>query len=286
MDFHAPTSIAEAIGLLGAEDARCLAGGQSLLAMMNLELAAPSRLVSLRNIAALRGIEQRGDGGLRIGAMTTHAEIAALESTAAGPRLLALAARVLGYPAIRNQGTLGGSVANADPAADYPVALIAANAEIEIASGGKNSRRVPAAEFFRGMFETALAPAEIVIAVHLPPGPAAGGAHYEKFSLVAGDFAIASVAAIIAMKNGKCSAAGIAAGACATKPVRSAAVEAALVGSALDNAALARAGELLVQACAPHDDNRASGAYRRRILPTLLRRAVLGARASITGDAR
>src|SRR4029450_400626 len=109
---------------LAVEDARCLAGGQSLVAMMNLGLVAPARLVSLRRIAALRGITTLPDGGLRIGAMTTHAEIAALPVSGAGPSLLAQAAKVIAYPAVREWGTIGGSVAHADPAADYPVALV------------------------------------------------------------------------------------------------------------------------------------------------------------------
>lgn len=277
MEFHSPTSMQQALELLASPDARCLAGGQSLVALMNLELVAPSRLVSLRNLAALRGIEWQRDGGVRIGAMTTHAELAALDAAAAAPRLLALAARVIGYPAIRNQGTLGGSIAHADPAADYPCALVAAAAEIEIASAA-GARRLGAAEFFRGLFETALAPGEIVSAALLPPGPPGAGAHYEKFAAVSGDFAIASVAVIIAMQCGSCSAASIAAGGCAAKPVRDPAAEQALIGSALDDAALARASELLLRACDPADDTRASAAYRRRIFPTLLRRAVLGAR--------
>jgi carbon-monoxide dehydrogenase medium subunit len=274
-----------ALALLAGEDSRCLAGGQSLMPMMNFDLVSPVRLVSLRAIPVLRVIEHTPEGGLRIGAMITHAEIAARQDKAAGARLLAAAARLLGYPAIRNQGTLGGSVAHADPAADYPGVLLAADAAIEIA-GKAGARCVAAAEFFHGMFETALAPAEIVTAVHLPPGPAGAGVHYEKFTLVAGDYAIASVAAIIAFDGARCSAAALAVGSCAPGPVRSAVAEQALLGSALDDAAIGIAAAALVKACAPADDNRASGAYRTRVLPGLVRRAVHRARDAAIGRRR
>ncbi len=170
MDYLAPETIAEACKALDADDSHCLAGGQSLVAMMNLGLVVPGRLVSLRRIPELRGIAEQADGSLRIGAMTTHAELAALTPVHAGPALLAQAARQVAYPAIRVRGTIGGSVALADPAADYPVALVAADATIELTSAA-GSRHVAAREFFHGMFETALVRGEIVSAVHVPPGP-------------------------------------------------------------------------------------------------------------------
>src|SRR5450432_2466593 len=123
MNYVAPASLEEAYRALEADEAVCLAGGQSLVAAMNLGLASPGQLVSLRNIAALRGIQAAPDGGVRIGAMTTHAELAAMNAAAAGPDLIARTARVVAYPAIRSRGTIGGSVALADPSADYPVAL-------------------------------------------------------------------------------------------------------------------------------------------------------------------
>ena len=128
--------------------------------------------------------------------MTTHAELAALEAPGAGPALLAQTARVVAYPSVRAFGTIGGSVAHADPAADYPVALVAANASIEVGSA-IGSRHIAAHDFFRGLFETALRRGEIVTAIHIPAGPPDGRAAYEKLSLVAGDFAIISVAAIV-----------------------------------------------------------------------------------------
>lgn len=229
MDFVAPTTLDEAFRALEPEDARCLAGGQSLVAMMNLGLVSPSRLVSLRRIRSLRGIERTD--GLRIGAMVTHEELAALE----GDHLLAQVARVIAYPAIRAWGTIGGSVAHADPAADYPVALLALDATIEVQSV-KGKRRIAAGEFFRGLFETALQKGEIVTAIHVPPQR--GKSAYEKLSLVAGDFAIVSVAM----------AERIAIGGCSPAPV------------------------LLENVSEVMGDQRASAAYRKKVLPELVRR--------------
>jgi carbon-monoxide dehydrogenase medium subunit len=264
MNYVAPPTLEDAYLALQADGAVCLAGGQSLVAAMNLGLASPGGLVSLRDIAALRGIDAAAGGGLRIGAMTTHAELAALSPEAAGPALIAKTARLVAYPAVRARGTIGGSVALADPAADYPVALVAADATIEI-GGAAGQRMVPARQFFRGLFETALQKHEIVVAIHVPPGPSGAGSAYEKLSLVAGDFAIVSVAAI----GGR--TVDLAVGGCATTPLRLAGIEAS------DDALLA-AGRSLAQACDPPNDQRASAAYRRRVLPEIMRRAGSAAR--------
>jgi carbon-monoxide dehydrogenase medium subunit len=263
MDYVAPLTVEEAWRALETEDARCLAGGQSLVAMMNLGLVAPSRLVSLRRIASLHGIANEDDGSLRIGAMTTHAELAALDAAGPGPALLAQAARVVAYPAVRAFGTIGGSVAHADPAADYPVALVAADAAIEVASAS-GSRRVAARDFFRGLFETVLKPGEIITAVVVPRGPKRGRAIYEKLSLVAGDFAIVSVAAVVA------ETATIAVGSCGPKPLFAS-------GLPLELGALRDAAAKLAAASDPPSDHRGSGAYRRKILPELVCRAVRAA---------
>jgi aerobic carbon-monoxide dehydrogenase medium subunit len=260
VEFLSPSTLDDAYRALAIEDAFCLAGGQSLVAMMNLGLASPDRLVSLRGINSLRGIVRQVDGGLRIGAMTTHAELADLDVTAAGPALLGQAARVVAYPAVRMQGTIGGSVAHADPAADYPVALTAADAHIEIGSAG-GVRLVAARDFFRGIFETALDKGEIVTAIHVPPGSADAGAAYEKLSLVAGDFAIVSVAAIVSRS------AQITVGGCGPKPL--------LVSNVgISDEALLAAGRQLAANSDPPSDQRASASYRRKVLPELVRRAV------------
>jgi carbon-monoxide dehydrogenase medium subunit len=242
VDYVAPETLEEAYRALDVEDARCLAGGQSLVAMMNLGLVSPSRLVSLRRIDALRGIDRRRDGSLRIGAMTTHAELAELRDPHGGASLLAQAARVVAYPAVRAWGTIGGSVAHADPAADYPVVLVAAGATLEVGAAS-GTRRIAAQDFFRGLFETALKKGEIVTAIHLPAG--SSGAAYEKLSLVAGDFAIVSVAVLGSQ---------VVVGGCGPAPIL------------LEGNDVAKLD--------PPSDLRASGSYRRRVLPELIRRAM------------
>ena len=259
MNFVAPDSLEEAYAALGRDGAMCLAGGQSLVAAMNLGVAHPEGLVSLRRLAALKGIEVQGDGGLRIGAMTTHAELASLHAASAGPALLARAARQVAYPAVRTRGTIGGSVALADPAADYPVALVAMDATVEI-GGPAGLRRVSARAFFRGLFETALEAQEIVIAIRVPAGPPGAGVAYEKLAIVAGDFAIVSVAAIGGAQL------DLAIGGCGPTPLL-------LTGVAGSDDALLEAGRHLASSCDPPSDHRASAAYRRRVLPELVRRA-------------
>jgi aerobic carbon-monoxide dehydrogenase medium subunit len=248
MDYLAPSTLDEAFSALAMEDARCLAGGQSLVALMNLGLAAPARLVSLRRITALRGIAPQPDGGLRIGAMTTHAELVALDPNKANTSLLAQAARVVAYPAVRAFGTIGGSVAHADPAADYPVVLVAVDAEIEVASA-KRIRRIAAVDFFRGIFETALEHGDIVTAIHLPASQPGARAAYEKLSLVAGDFAMLSVAAIVGTTM------RIAIGGCGPTPILLQRIEEAADVN-------------------PVSDQRASAAYRRKVLPGVVQRTV------------
>jgi aerobic carbon-monoxide dehydrogenase medium subunit len=279
MNYVAPATLAEAYDALQDDEAACLAGGQSLVAMMNLGLATPASLVSLRRIDALRGIEYQPDGGLRIGAMVTHAELAALQASAPGPALLAKAARVVAYPAVRTRGTIGGSVALADPSADYPAALMAAGATVELGAA-TGTRRVAARDFFLGLFETARLPGEIVLAIHLPAGPAGGGSAYEKLTLVAGDFAIVSVAAVAGAEAGAGAAddlvtVDVAVGGCGSVPIR-------LSGIEPDDGALLAAGRDLARTCRPSDDHRASAAYRRRVLPELVRRAGRAALAEVS----
>lgn len=277
MKFASPETLQEAIALLGEDGARCLAGGQSLVAMMNARLVAPSTLVSLRRVAELSTVASMPDGGLRIGAMASHAAVARLKPTAPGPRLVCQAAATIGHPAIRNQGTIGGSLAHADPAADYPTAILAADARILVA-GAAGRRSIAAGDFFRGYYETALAEGEMIVAVEVPPGPAHAAVHYEKYSLVHGDFAVISVAVILAMEGGRCASIRLSVGACAPAPLRSAEAEALLAGTTLDDVALAAAGAVLAEACDPLDDARGSAEFRRKLVPRMTKRAILAAK--------
>ena len=280
MKFALPETLADAIALLGEDGARCLAGGQSLVAMMNARLVSPSTIVSLRAIPGLDRIESRADGSLLIGAMARHADVARLTPRSPAGALFAAAAGLIGHPAIRNQGTIGGSIAHADPSADYPAAVVCAGAAVHIA-GRARGRAVAAADFFRGYYETALQPGEIVTAVEVPAGPRGGAAHYEKFSLVDGDFAVVSAAVTLAVENGRCTAVQIAVGGGAPVPIRSAAAEAALIGTPLGEADIAAAARTLAEAADPIDDFRGSAAYRRRLIPRIVARAVAAAKRKL-----
>jgi carbon-monoxide dehydrogenase medium subunit len=274
-----PTSLEEAARLLAEDpEAKCLAGGATLVAMMNAGLVQPSTLVSLRKIDGMAGIVRAGDGSVRIGAMTRHRTTANSSELKAGQIVVKHAASVIANPPVRNMGTMGGSIAFADPGADYPPALVAADAEIELV-GGNGTRRFKAADFFTDWYQTALEPGELVAAIHLPAGDMRAIGHYDKLARVEGDYATASVAVMLTMAGESCAGIAIAVGACGPKPVRLAEAERKLIGGGLDDASLAAAGALLAEAADPVDDVRASADYRRLVIPRLVRRAVRAARA-------
>ncbi|MGD9535709.1 MAG: xanthine dehydrogenase family protein subunit M [Alphaproteobacteria bacterium] len=277
--FHAPASIDEAVRLLAADDeARPLAGGQTLVAMLNADLMSPSALVSLHRIEALRRIGPGADGALRIGAMTTHAALAESRAFAGAHRLVAAAAGRIGHAAIRNQGTIGGAVAHADPSADYPPALVALDAVIE-AAGPNGRREIPTHQFFEGFLTTALQPGEIVTAIVLPPLPPGARVHYEKFARVEGDFATVSVALALWLEGSRLSRVRVAFGGVGPVPVRSIEAEERLLEGNGDEPSVEAAGAMLTEASDPIDDVRASAAYRRLLVPRLLRRALRAAQA-------
>lgn len=274
MAYHRPRSVEAAVALLAAKpESRCLAGGATLVALMNARLVAPASLVSLKGIAELREAGRAADGGMRIGAMRRHAETAADDRLQGGQSVLRLAAGQIANPVVRNMGTLGGSIAFADPAADYPPALVCADAEIELA-GEKGRRRIPARDFFTGWYETALAPGEIVTAILLPPSAPGSHAVYDKLARVSGDFAIVSVAVILVAEDGLCRNLRVAIGGCGPAPVRRPEIEAELRGRTLDALDTGRLGAALADSCDPVDDVRASAEYRRRVVPRMVARAV------------
>ena len=278
--FH-PTSVGEAATLLADDgDSRCLAGGATLVALMNARLVAPSRLVSLAGIEELRGIAPTPEGGLRIGAMTRHAETAGDLRLSGSAAVIRRAAGQIANPVVRNMGTMGGSIAFADPAADYPPALVAAGAEIEIA-GREGRRRIKAEDFFVDWYVTALESGEIVTAILVPAAPRNSYGGYHKLARVSGDFAIASVALCLAADAGRVTAFRLAVGGCGPKPVRSAAAEGALIGASLAKLDTAELGAALAAAADPVDDVRASAAYRRLVVPRLIRQAVMEAIAAL-----
>jgi carbon-monoxide dehydrogenase medium subunit len=282
--FYRPASVAEAIALLQQHDgARALAGGATLVAMLNARLVEPTALISLAGIAGLSGISRRDDGTIHIGAMTRHAETARSAEFRDGQRVVPAAAAVIANPVVRNMGTMGGSVAFADPAADYLPALVAADAMIAITGPG-GDRIVAAGAFVLDWYTPALQPDEIITGFVVPPAPPSSIGIFEKLDRTAGDFAIASVALILTLDGTTCRAARIAIGGCGPAPVRRGEAEDLLVGSTLDAATVARAGTLLAAHCDPVDDMRASADYRRRVVPRLLAKTI--ARARVALDSR
>jgi aerobic carbon-monoxide dehydrogenase medium subunit len=281
--LHWPKTVAEAVEILARdEDARAHAGGATLVAMMNAGLVAPSALVFLRAIDELKEIAARPDGSIAIGAMATHKAVASCDAFVDGQAVVGLAARRIGHPPIRSQGTIGGAVAHADPAADYPAALVAADATIEIV-GRDGTRAHPADTFFEDYYETALADGEIVRAVTIPRAPPGSVAVYDKLARVDGDFATVSVALVLAMKGGRCTHVRLVAGGVGATPVRAAAAEQLLHGTTLAATELAAAAELLAGQCDPIDDVRASARYRLAVLPRMVARAFATARQHMGG---
>jgi aerobic carbon-monoxide dehydrogenase medium subunit len=259
-DYVAADSAAHALDLLArhGDEAKLLAGGHSLLPMMKLRLAAPSVLIDIGRVTELAGIVTDGDD-LVIGATTRHADVAGSELVRSQAPLLAHAAAQVGDPQIRHRGTIGGSLAHADPAADLPMALTALGGSAELRGPG-GTRRVAAADFFTGFFETALAADEILAAVRLPRRPGVGWG-YQKFVRRSNDWAIVGVAAI----DGRIALANM-----GPVPLRAAAAERALS----DGASAAEAAELAAEGTSPGEDMHADRAYRQHLARVLTRRAL------------
>jgi carbon-monoxide dehydrogenase medium subunit len=285
MHFHEPTSLEEAVALLSAGGARCLAGGASLVPMITAGAIRPERLVSLRRIAGLDAVTVAADGTVSIGAMATHARVAASELLVGGNAAVREAAGQIAHPAIRTMGTMGGVLAFAEPSADYPCAAVAADATV-IVRGPKGRRLIAADAFFVGAMTTALQPGEVVEALGLPPARPGEAGAYLKFSRVDGDFATACVAVRLAVTDGAVSTVRVAVGGCAPVPFRVAAAEAALVGAPLEAAAVERLGAAYAEAADPPSDFRGSAEFRRMILPGLIGRAVARAAAKLAGADR
>lgn len=284
MKYFEPVEIDEALGLLASEpDIRCLAGGQTLVAVINLGVSDLGAVMSLRRLPGLNDIQVASDG-VSIGAMATHAAVARDARLSGRFALLREAAGRIAHPAIRSQGTLGGAICHADPAADYPAVLVALDAQVQAASR-RGRRSLPAADFFTGFLETALEPDEMVTSVWFPAPDGGQGVRklgvYEKVARVDGDYATVSVACALAMDGPRCRSAALALGSCGERPVRSAEAETCLAGSGLEPEALAEAGRLLAAAADPPTDVRGSADYRRRLIPGLVARAVQRARVGL-----
>jgi carbon-monoxide dehydrogenase medium subunit len=269
-DYVAPETLAEAIGALseGGSEARVLAGGHSLLPMMKLRFASPSLLVDLRRVPGLAGVER--NGGVTIGAMTTHSALAG-----AGAGLVSAVAARIADPQVRNRGTIGGSLAHPLPAADLPAVVLAAEGTIVVRGPG-GEREIGAADFFRGYLETGLEADEIITEIRLPE--AAGWSFgYEKFNRRREDWAMVGVCALLRSQDGVCADVRVGLTHMAGTPLRATAVEDALRGQPLEAGAIAAAAEQAAEGTSPPADLNASADYRRNLARVLCRRALVQA---------
>jgi aerobic carbon-monoxide dehydrogenase medium subunit len=255
-DYHRPKTVQEAVKLLReVKGARILAGGHSLLPAMKLRLSSPSALIDISRIAELRGIKSSKDG-LVIGAMTTHAEIAASDLVRKTCPVLAETAARIGDQQVRNRGTIGGSLAHADPAADYPTIMLLLDAKIN---------EIPASDFFVDLFTTSLKPGEILTSVSVP---AASKAVYLKHRHPASAFAVVGVAAMVQAKEVRIAIGGVTA-----VPVRAKAAEKVLIGQPLNAANIEKAAAAIVLPN-PLSDNYASGEFRTHLAKVMTKRAL------------
>ena len=277
-DYHRPRSLDEAIALLAEhDDARALAGGHSLLPLMKLRFAEPRTIVDLGRIRGLDGIEEDGDG-LRIGALATHASVAASELVRSRCPVLATTAEGIGDRQVRNRGTIGGSLAHADPGADYPTVTKALGATIVVTgTGGK--REIAADDFFTGVFSTSLQQGELVTSVRVPEVGAGTGAAYEKHRNPASGYAVVGVAALVTVEGGKCTAARLVVGGVTGTPEHATAAAEAMIGIApVDEAAIAAAAEKVPEALGGAvGDTYASAEYRVHLATVLAKRAITAA---------
>ncbi len=267
-------SLDEALALLGeaGDEAKLLAGGQSLVPLLAYRVLRPTHLVDIDGLAGLAGLE-RDDAGTRIGALTRHEQLAGAGLVGA-ERVLAEAARHVGHLPIRTRGSLGGSVAHADPAAELPVALLALDAEILVRSTS-GQRAIAAAEFFLGPFTTALAPGEAVTGVRLPESARQGLAAFEEFAVRSGDFALASVAVVARFDTTRLTRVRIALGGVGATPLRARGAEAVLEGAEPTAEAIAEAARITAGECDPAEDAGTSAAYRRALVARLARDALV-----------
>jgi aerobic carbon-monoxide dehydrogenase medium subunit len=268
-DYAAPESLDEAIAALrdGGEEAKLLAGGHSLLPLMKLRLAFPTLLVDLRRVPGLTGIE-RGNGSIRIGAMTTHHQVATGDLG-----LASAAAETIADQQVRNRGTLGGSLAHGDTASDMPAVLLAYEGEVT-ARGSGGERTIAASELFQDYLTTSLAPDEVLTDVRLPAMDGYGFA-YQKFNRRREDWAMVAVCALVKKgSDGSCEDVRIGLTHMASTPLRATAAEQALRGQGLDADSIARAAEQAGEGTNPPGDLNATPDYKRHLARVLTRRAV------------
>jgi carbon-monoxide dehydrogenase medium subunit len=275
-NYLAPSTIDEALRMLAehGEGAKPIAGGQSMLILLRWGLAAPTYLIGLKGIPELQRIEASSDGGLKIGAMVTQYRIETSPAVQRAFPALAEAAGAVASPNVRRQATIGGNLAHADPAADPPAALIALNAEVELA-GPNGRRRIPVRELFTGFLETAIEPNELLVSVHIPPAQPSSGAAYLKHRARAVDYALvgAGFGLTLAADGETVEAVHIGLAGVADTLLWAQSAEQALIGKPVNDETLRAAAKAASEECNPPSDTEASEWYRREMVGVFVRRA-------------
>ena len=277
--YHRPTSVKEAVGLLGSlgEDARAIAGGHSLIPMMKLRLASPTHLIDLAGVADLKGIREDGRD-IIVGAMTTQHELINSELLAKKIPILRETSLVIADPQVRYVGTVGGNVANGDPGNDMPAVMMCLNA-VYHAVGKSGERRIAAREFYQGAYFTSLEPGEIVTAVRIPVPAAGHGYAYEKLKRKIGDYATAAAAVVLTMQGGKVSSCSIGLTNVAETPLWADEAGKILTGSTLDATTVKKAVAAAEAITSPATDGRGPAAYRTKMAGLMLTRALASAKS-------
>lgn len=275
-DYHAAASLDDALAMLASPvgDIRLVAGGQSVVAALNLRLSAPDILLDIGGIDELRGIVEV-DGALRLGALTTHAEIARSPVIRTRLPLLSRAAHFIAHPAIRNRGTIGGSIALADPAAEWPACMLALSAQMRLRSRA-GERAIAARDFFVGVYETALQPDEILTTIEIPLPPHGGFMLFDEFSRRQGDFALVGLALCGRLEAGRFAQLAFGYLGVGRRPEAVPNATAQLLGLSPQEAA-ERVGDLLPAEIEPMNDHHASTEYRMHLAVLLARRLLLAA---------
>jgi carbon-monoxide dehydrogenase medium subunit len=273
-EYHAPGTVKDALKLLGKlDDAKILAGGHSLVPMMKLRLAQPKNIIDLRKVTGLGGIKD-AKGVIEVGAMATHWEVESSKVLKAKALVVSETAAVIGDPAVRNKGTIGGSLAHADPAADMPATAIALGFEF-VCEGPKGKRTVKVDDWFKGLMTTAIKDNELLTQIRIPVWPAGSGACYMKFPHPASRFAVVGVCAALTVdKNGVCTKASVGVTGAGTKAVRAKGVEAGLQGKTLDAATIEAAAQKAADGVDVQADLQGSVEYKSHLCRVFARRAL------------
>jgi aerobic carbon-monoxide dehydrogenase medium subunit len=276
-EYHRAASLEDALSILNqyGDDAKVLAGGQSLIPLMKLRFASPGHLVDINEVPGLDGIEER-DGALAIGALVRHRTLATNEVIAARYPTIAAAAPQIADPLVRNRGTIGGSLTHADPAGDLGSVMLAMGASVVLRSSA-GERVVPIGEFLVDTFTTSIQPTEILTEVRVPTPPPRSGGTYLKLERKVGDFATVAVAVALTLQNGSVGRAGIALTGVGLRNIDAADAASSLAGSAPTEDAFAEAGRLAAAASKPVTDVRGSEAYKRHVVEVFTRRALTAA---------